>query len=194
MRALLVHAHPDPRSFNAHLLATIQTGLDAAGHEYRTLDLYAMQFRAAMSEDEWELHRQPSDVKPWTRDHHELLQWADTIVWVYPTWWSGPPAILKGWVDRVWTNGVAYHHTDNGLIPGPLTHIRRMYVVTTHGSSRWVNLAEGDVGRKMIRRTLRSLCGWRCRTRWIAMYDVDRSTPHQRRRFATRVQRVVAEA
>ena len=187
MRALIVHAHPDPGSFSAHLVGIATDALDAAGHEHRTIDLYSEEFTAAMSKDEWELHRHDRDLKPWTERHHELLQWADAIVWVYPTWWSGPPAILKGWVDRVWTNGVAYHHTDTGLVPGPLKHIRRMYIVTTHGSSRLVNMIEGDVGKKMIRRTLRLLCGWRCRTRWLAMYDIDRSTQADRERFAASV-------
>jgi putative NADPH-quinone reductase len=184
VKALIVHAHPDPTSFSAHLLSKVAEGLDAGGHEHRTIDLYAEGFSAAMSEVEWRLHRSTADHKPWTTDHAELLAWADTIVWVYPTWWSGPPAILKGWVDRVWTNGVAYHHTDSGLVPGPLTHVRRMYIVTTHGSSRLVNMLEGDVGKKMIRRTLRTLCGFRCRTRWLAMYDLDRSTAAARKRFA----------
>lgn len=192
MRALIVHAHPDPTSFSAHLVTTVEEGLGSAGHEHRTLDLYATRFRAAMDDTEWALHRQTSDVKPWTDPHSELLQWADSIIWVYPTWWSGPPAILKGWVDRVWTNGVAYHHTEKGLIRGPLTHIRRVFIVTTHGSSRWVNLAEGHVGKKMIGRTLRNLFGWRCRTRWLAMYDIDRSTADQRLRFTAKVRRTIA--
>lgn len=192
MRALIVHAHPDPESFSTHLLRRLEASLGVTGHEHRTIDLYAEHFRAAMSEGEWALHREPLEVKPWTADHHELLQWADSIIWVYPTWWSGPPAILKGWVDRIWTNGVAYHHTDDGLVPGPLTHIRRMFIATTHGSSRLVNLAEGDVGKKMIRRTLRSLCGWRCRTSWLAMYNIDRSTHRDRERFVARVETKIA--
>jgi putative NADPH-quinone reductase len=187
VRALIVHAHPDPASFSAHLTSAVAEGLEAGGHEHRTIDLYAEGFEAALSEAEWELHRATADQKPWTTDHARLLAWANAIVWVYPTWWSGPPAIMKGWVDRVWTNGVAYHHTDEGLVPGPLTHVRRMFVVTTHGSSRLVNMLEGDVGKKMIRRTLRSLCGVRCRTRWLAMYDLDRSTSAERERFAASV-------
>lgn len=189
MKALIVQAHPDPESFSFGLAEHVRAGLDDGGHQYRTIDLYAEGFRAAMSEDEWALHRESSEVKPWTAEHRRLLQWADTIVWVYPTWWSGPPAILKGWVDRVWTNGVAYHHTETGLVPGPLTHIRRMFIVTTHGSNRFVNMMEGDVGKKMIRRTLRSLCGWRCRSTWLAMYDVDRSTRSDRDKFSAMVGR-----
>ncbi len=193
MRALIVHAHPDPASFSAHLAAVVVDGLTAGGHEHRTIDLYAEGFEAALSEAEWRLHRSTADHKPWTTDHARLLAWADTIVWVYPTWWSGPPAIMKGWVDRVWTNGIAYHHTDAGLVPGPLVHVRRMYVVTTHGSSRFVNMLEGDVGKKMVRRTLRTLCGLRCRTRWLAMYDLDRSTAAGRERFAAAVQAVFSQ-
>lgn len=189
MRALIVHAHPDPTSFSAHLASVVADGLTAGAHEHRTIDLYTEGFEAALSETEWKLHRATADHKPWTVEHGRLLAWADTIVWVYPTWWSGPPAILKGWIDRVWTNGVAYHHTEDGLIPGPLTHVKSMHIVTTHGSSRLVNMLEGDVGKKMIRRTLRSLCGIRCRTRWLAMYDLDRSTPADRDRFAEKVGR-----
>jgi len=189
VRALIVHAHPDPDSFSAHLAATVRTALDGAGHDHRTIDLYQEGFRAAMSEAEWRLHRATADHKPWTDDHADLLAWCDTIVWVYPTWWSGPPAILKGWVDRVWTNGVAYDHTDGGLVPGPLTHVRSMVVVTTHGSSRLVNMLEGDVGKKMIRRTLRALCGLRCRTTWLAMYRIDQSTARDRAKFIERVEK-----
>lgn len=192
MKALIVHAHPDTESFNVHLVDRVRRGLAAAGHEHRTIDLQAEGFRAAMSESEWKLHRMTSDLKPWTHDHAGLLAWCDTIIWIYPTWWSGPPAIMKGWVDRVWTNGVAYHHTETGLVPGPLRHVRRMFVVTTHGSTRLVNMLEGDVGKKMIRRTLRALCGWRCRTRWLAMYDIDRSTRADRERFAARVERTIS--
>lgn len=185
-------AHPNPNSFSAHLANRVRAGLASGGHDHRTIDLHAEGFRAAMSEEEWLLHRAPSTRKPWVTSHADHLGWADAIVWVYPTWWSGPPAILKGWVDRVWTNGTAYDHTDTGLHPGPLTHIRRMYVVTTHGSSRLVNLAEGEVGRKLIRRTLRALCGWRCRTTWMALYGIDRSKADDRARFADAIERCFA--
>lgn len=192
MKALVVHAHPDPQSFNAHLVAIVHGALEAGGHQHRTIDLYAERFDAAMSESEWRLHRDTADHKPWATDHAALLSWCDTIVWVYPTWWSGPPAIMKGWVDRIWTNGVAYHHTERGLIPGPITRVRTMFIVTTHGSSKLVNMMEGEVGKKMIRRTLRSLCGLRCRTRWLAMYNIDRSTQEDRERFAAKVRRTIA--
>lgn len=188
----MVYAHPDSSSFVGHLRDRVVAGLAAGGHEHRIVDLHADGFDPVMSLSEWRLHRAHADDKAWTREHAAHLRWADTIVWVYPTWWSGPPAILKGWVDRIWTNGLAYDHTDTGLHPGPLTHLTRMVVVTTHGAPRWVNLVEGEVGRKMIRRTLRALCGARCRTTWMALYGIDLSGERRRKRFADRVESLFA--
>lgn len=193
MRALIVWAHPDRESFSAHLRDRVTAGLDKGGHDYRLLDLYAEGFQPAMTREEWLLHRADAAEKPWTTAHSELLHWADMIVWVYPTWWSGPPAILKGWIDRVWTNGVAYIHTDQGLERGMLDNITRMEIVTTHGSSRLVNLIQGQVGRRMITRGLRALCNTRCRTRWTAMYRADTCKPAQLVSFADRVERVFSE-
>ena len=106
--------------------------------------------------------------------------WCDTLVLVYPTWWSGQPAMLKGWMDRVWVNGVAWD-----LPTGPtgcdprLTNVRRLVAVTTHGSSKLVNAVEGEAGKRTLTRSLRSMCHPLARTTWIAMYGVDTSCPEQ---------------
>ena len=194
MTTLVVHAHPSPDSYSAHLRDRVITGLERANVDHRLIDLHAECFDPVMSGREWGLHRADARHKDWLEPHATALAEAGAIVWVYPTWWSGPPAILKGWVDRIWTNGVAYVHTDTGLRPGPLRHVRRMDVVTTHGSSRWVNLLEGEVGRKMIRRGLRGLCHPLCRTRWIALYGVDRAPRRRLEAFADRVERIYARS
>ena len=194
MTTLVVHAHPSPDSYSAHLRDRVLAGLREANAEHTVIDLHAEGFDPVMSLHEWSLHRADAAHKDWLGHHAIALAEASAIVWVYPTWWSGPPAILKGWVDRIWTNGVAYVHTDTGLQPGPLRHVRRMDVVTTHGSSRWVNLIEGEVGRKMIRRGLRGLCHPLCRTRWIALYDVDRAPRKRLEAFADRVERIYARS
>jgi putative NADPH-quinone reductase len=67
-----------------------------------------------------------------------------------------------------------------------------MTVVTTHGSSRWVNRFEGQNGKRLILGVLAGTCHQRCRRQWIALYDIDRSTPAIRRSFADRVEREVA--
>lgn len=194
MSTLVVSSHPDPGSFSAHLTARVTTGLTRAGTDHEVIDLYADGFDPVMSEREWKLHRAGADEKDWLGDHAPALARARSIVWVYPTWWSGPPAIMKGWIDRIWTNGVAYTHTESGLEPGLLHHVRRMDVVTTHGSSRLVNVLEGEAGKLMIRRGLRALCHPTCRTRWIALYGVDRARRSRLEAFADRVERIYSSA
>ena len=100
------------------------------------------------------------------------LQWCEALVFVYPTWWSGQPAMLMGWLDRVLIRGVRGSCTrGRARITPRLTNVRRLVTVTTHGSSKFINLLEGETGRRVIGNALR-LCaivrrgrrGWRCTT------------------------------
>ena len=113
--------------------------------------------------------------------HAALVRWADALVFVYPTWWMGLPAILKGWLERVLVPGVAFH-LDPGThrVVSDLGSVRRVVGITTYGSS-WprVRLVH-DAGRRTLLRALRMLCARRCRTAWLALYSVDAPTPDDR--------------
>ncbi len=116
-------------------------------------------------------------VAPALQRYADDLRWCETLVLVYPTWWSGQPAMLKGWIDRVWANGVAWTlPAGSSRIRPLLCNVRRIVVVTTHGSSKLVNSLQGEGGKRVVTRALRSLCSRRCRTTWVAMYGVDTST------------------
>ena len=112
---------------------------------------------------------------------------------VYPTWWGSQPAILKGWFDRIWVEGVAYTLPEGeDRIKPLLRNVRRLVVVTTHGSPKWVNALQGEPGKRVVLRGLRSLCHPRARSRWIALYGIDRSDEEQRNRFLDRVASITA--
>jgi NAD(P)H dehydrogenase (quinone) len=192
MRALVVYAHPDPESFAGAVLARAVRGLDRAKHEVRVTDLYADGFDGAMSAEERRTHKEPG-VAPELQRYADDLQWAELLVLVYPTWWSGFPAILKGWVDRVWVAGVAWELPEGAdRIRPRLGNIRRIVVITSHGSSKLVNAAEGESGKRTVTRSMRSMCSWRTRTTWCAIYGLDTSTVEQRNAFLDRVDRVTA--
>jgi putative NADPH-quinone reductase len=114
---------------------------------------------------------------------------AEAVVLVYPAWWYGMPAMLKGYFDRVWLPGVAFDVTPEGKVKTDrLKRIRRFVVVTTYGSS-WlmVRLTLGDPARKLIGRAVRALCARNCRVTWCVHYNMDRTRPAQLQRFLRRV-------
>ncbi|MAT05444.1 MAG: NAD(P)H dehydrogenase [Acidimicrobiaceae bacterium] len=191
MRVLVVHAHPDPESFMAAARDRAVDALGAAGHDVRATDLYADGFDPTMSADERRTHHVPG-VVPELQRYADDLRWAEALVLVYPTWWSGFPAMLKGWVDRVWVAGVAWDLPEgaNRLRPR-LSNIRRIVAVTSHGSSKLINALEGESGKRTMTRSIRLMCSWRTRTTWCAIYGIDTCDAADRERFLTRVERTM---
>ena len=190
MKALVVHAHPDPDSFNRALLERVVAGLESAGHDVDVIDLYAVDYNAAMSCDEHVAYPSSTPIlDPVVARHAEQVRSCNTLVFVYPTWWSSFPAILKGWIERTLVQGVAFElDGESGKLKPLLTDIDRLIGVTTHGSPRWyVNLIN-DNGRRTMTRTLRACTGLRVKTTWLAMYELDARSPVRRQRFLERVQ------
>ena len=191
-RALVVYCHPDDHSFVRAVKDRVRTALEAQGADVRVEDLYADRFDPTFTADEHARHHEPG-ADPSLQSYVDDLLWCDTLVLVYPTWWSGQPAMLKGWIDRVWVDGVAWSLPPRAdRIERRLTNVRRLVAVTTHGSSKWVNAIEGESGKRTLTRSLRSMCHPLARTTWIAMYGVDVSSPERRARFLARVERRVA--
>jgi NAD(P)H dehydrogenase (quinone) len=188
MNVLVVYCHPDATSFNAFVLERVVAILSAK-HTVRVLDLYADGFNPRLDKTELAGQLAGDPLPDELAQHVEMLRWCNRLVFVYPTWWSGPPAMLKGWFDRVWVRGVAYELDDRGRLRGLLTNIGRVAVVTTHGSSKIVNVAEGETGKQLMRRSLGPLCTRISPVRWIALYTVDRSSAAQRLAFVRRVER-----
>lgn len=107
--ALLVVAHPRPDSLTAATARRARERLEAAGYTVDVLDLHAEDFDPRMTpadEPDW-AHRDKT-YSPEVRAHMDRVTAADLITMVFPLWWFGLPAILKGWIDRVWNYGFAY--------------------------------------------------------------------------------------
>jgi putative NADPH-quinone reductase len=194
MRALVIVAHPSPESFVSFLGSEVVAELQNSGHEIRHHDLWVEEFNPVFTAYERLNHVGDVEEKlknlPELRQHVEDLQWCDALVLVYPTWWSGQPAMLKGWFDRVLMNGVAWVLPDGAARIRPLlTNVRRLVVVTTHGSSKFVNALEGESGKRTVFRSVRLMLHRRVRCEWIAMYGVDNATLSQREKFSSRVRR-----
>ena len=132
MNALIVYAHPNPRSHNRELLDTALQTLKEAGHEVRLKDLYAMDFAPVLSAADFEALERGEVPEDIAREQQDLL-WAQALIFFYPLWWYGRPAILKGWVDRVLQHGFAFRAGPDG-VDGLLGGRKALIVITAGGS------------------------------------------------------------
>lgn len=191
-KVLVIHAHPEAASFSAALRDLVVRVCQERGNEVRMRDLYEEGFSPVVSPNEWSLRGEAPESKPHLSEYFDDVAWCDTLVFVYPTWWSGQPAVMKGWIDRVLANGVAWNlDPESGHSMPALRNVTRIVAVTTHGRSRAANFVCGRAGRSVIVRCVRRLCSWRCRVRWVALHSLDRSTRFERDRFMQRVERVL---
>lgn len=194
MNVLVVHCHPDPESFGAAIRDRVLAGLGRTAHDVRHLDLYAEGFDPVLCDAERRAHLTPladrAAPDPQVVEYAALLQWCEALVLVYPTWWGAQPAMLKGWFDRTWVRGVAWDLPEGtNRIHPMLRNIRRIVVVTTHGSSKLLNSVQGEGGKRIALRTVRTVCRPLLRTKWLAMYGLDTASDEQRRAHLDRVER-----
>ncbi|MCX5543011.1 MULTISPECIES: NAD(P)H-dependent oxidoreductase [Paraburkholderia] len=155
MNILLVYAHPEPKSLNGALRDFTVRRLEAAGHAVQVSDLYAMNWKATLDAQDSVERRGGAPFDPSLDSKHAFenglqagdiareqakLLWADTLILQFPLWWFSMPAILKGWVERVFAYGFAYgvgEHSDvrwgNRYGEGTLAGKRAMLVVTMGG-------------------------------------------------------------
>ncbi len=190
MRLVLVVAHPCPASFGATLQAAAAASLRAGGHELRLRDLYAEGFDPVMREAEWRAYfENPGATAAVLADHVDDLLWAEGLVLIYPTWWYGPPAILKGWFERVWLPGVTFEVPKGklGRVTRKLDNIRLFAVVTTSGSPWWWLRLIRDPGRNLFLRGMRPLLHPRCRVIWRQLHAMNHATSAERGQFLTQV-------
>jgi len=111
MKVLVVYCHPSPSSFTHQVFRCFLEGLSDAGHEYILSDLYAMDFRTDMSEEEYlreTYYRSDLPVPEDVAAEQRKIETSDAIAFIYPVFWTEAPAKLVGWFDRVWTTGYAY--------------------------------------------------------------------------------------
>jgi NAD(P)H dehydrogenase (quinone) len=194
MRLLVIHAHPMPESFNSALCRTVVETAEAKGHEVRLLDLYAEGFNPVMVAEERRAYHGDDPPDPVVARHIGALQWAEGLIFVYPTWWYAQPAMLKGWMDRVWRPGVTFTMPRPGEPMRPaLTNVRLIGVVTTLGSPWWFwNFLIGAPGRKMLLRGLRFCTARRTRTFWLGLHEMDTTTEAQRSAYLHKVRARIA--
>ncbi|GAE64635.1 NAD(P)H-dependent oxidoreductase [Chryseobacterium indologenes] len=132
MKHLIIYVHPNENSLNHSLLSHVKEILSSGNNEVKIRDLYALHFDPVLSLQDmqgWHAREVSEDVQ---REQEHIL-WADQITFIYPIWWTGLPAVMKGYFDRVFSYGFAYRY-DQGIQKGLLKG-KKAVIINTHGKS-----------------------------------------------------------
>jgi len=188
MRVLYLYCHPLADSFHAAILVASVKALKVHGHAVDLLDLYAESFPAVLTADERRHYFETPRNQAGLEAYVARLKAAEALVVQFPTWCFGPPAILKGFFDRLFIPGVAY---EAGNKPS-LSNIRKIVGVATYGHGWTAAVWMGEAPRKTVTRFLPWFTGGKAKTQYHALYGVDGSTEGTRRAFISRVEKAMA--
>jgi NAD(P)H dehydrogenase (quinone) len=157
VKTLIIYAHSYPQSLNHAILENVVKGLNEANREYELIDLYADKFDPVLVIDEQHKRR---DLRndPYTEQYRKKIEQADQLIFIYPIWWYGVPAILKGFFDRVFVSGFAYQY--DGKLPRGLLKNKSAWVIYTIDSpSFFIHLFRRNAEWIVVRNAILKFCG-----------------------------------
>jgi len=172
MKVLVIFAHPDPKSLCHHLFEEVQETLQVGEHQTEVIDLYKDQFNPVLSADERAQYFDETMADPQLQKYAETLAWADTLVFCFPTWCLGLPAILKGFFDRLMKPGVSFKIDESGSLHPNLQHIERVISIVTYGRGRPILYWFGDPPRRMMTRYIRWFVSKTARVSYLGLYNL----------------------
>lgn len=194
MQVLVVLAHPLKESFAASVARTVVATLEDKGHTVDLLDLYAEDFDPRLSAAERSSYMTGNYDLSAMQPYAERLKAADGLILVFPQWWFNLPAILKGFIDRVFVPGAAFDYAADGIRLEPrLDRLKHFWVFSTTGSPWWVvKFYMGDPVRRQLKRGIAAFCGKKVDFRMTCLHNMDDTTQASREQFLAKARSQVA--
>lgn len=187
-KIVLILGHPQTDSLCGALAAAYQQGAEAAGHQVRRLALGELEFEPLLHHG----YGQQQDLEPDLQAAQQAILWADHLVLVYPTWWGGMPALLKGFIDRVFLPGFAFKYRNGSSLWDKLLSGRSAQLLVTMDSPPWYfRFINRMPGHHQMKRTILEFCGIRP-VQIHSFGPVRGSTPEQRQRWLVKVSKLAA--
>ncbi|MFZ2310168.1 MAG: NAD(P)H-dependent oxidoreductase [Patescibacteria group bacterium] len=157
MNTLIVYAHPTHTGHHGYFLDQLISVLDNKNIDYEVLDLYNLNYDPILKAEELG-SRTTHKINETTLDYQEKVKNADKLIFIYPTWWQGMPAILKGFFDRVFASGFAFIY--KGGLPVALLKGKKAAVFSATGGPKVINkFLLSERGMKVITKNILGFCG-----------------------------------
>lgn len=182
-KVLIINGNPDKKSFCYALHDSYKKGSEERGNQVEDIFIGELDFNPNLAHG----YRQRTEQEPDLISAWQKIKDADHIVWIYPTWWGMPPAILKGFVDRLFLPGFAFEYQDKSPFPKPLLKGKTSEIISTMDTPVfYYKLVYKDIGGRMMRKNIGAFCGIKNRrTTYLAV--LKKSSEEQRLKWLEKV-------
>jgi putative NADPH-quinone reductase len=156
MRTLIILGHPDKNSFSAHLCDAYEKGANEKGGDVERINLIDLDFDPILRSG----YNRIQTLEPDLIEAQRLIKWANHLVFVFPVWWSAPPALLKGFIERVFLPGFAFKYRENSpmwdkLLMGKSARL----IITSDAPVAWLYFAYFHPAVNMMKKAILQFCG-----------------------------------
>ncbi len=155
-KILIINGHPNPDSFNYGIAAAYKQGALTAGAEVKEIVVADLNFSPNLKFG----YQKRTDLEPDLLDALEKIKWADHMVWIHPVWWGGLPAMLKGFIDRVFLPGFVFQYRENSVWWDKLLSGKTARIITTLDQPSWYYwLMFGRPSVNQLKKSTLEFCG-----------------------------------
>lgn len=181
MKNLIIYTHLNPASFTKAIVDEVEKKAIARGEEVKIIDLYAEKFNPILDMPDVEHLLMGGIIPEDTKKYQELITWADHLTIVYPMWWAQMPAILKGFIDRVFLHGYAFNFTENGPVGLLVNKTAQVYISTNTPAAVYEETGMNKAQLRIIEQGIFEFCGLKTQTTIFA--DVKEGTDEMRKGY-----------
>lgn len=155
-KTVIINGHPNKDSFNFGIAEAYRSGAMEAGAEVKEIVITDLNFNPNLQFGyQKRMELEPDLLKAW-----EIIQWADHLVWIHPVWWGGFPALMKGFIDRLFLPGMAYKYRENSVWWDKLLKGKTAHIITTLDQPGWYyRLFFGRPSVNQLKKSVLEYCG-----------------------------------
>ncbi|PIF46706.1 putative NADPH-quinone reductase [Chryseobacterium sp. 52] len=155
-RIAIINGHPNQDSFNFGIAEAYKKGAEQSGAEVKMITVAALNFDPVLHFGyQKRMELEPDLLKAW-----ETIQWADHLVWIHPVWWGGIPALMKGFIDRLFLPGMAFKYRENSVWWDKLLKGKTGHIITTLDQPGWYyRLFYGRPSVNQLKKSTLEFCG-----------------------------------
>lgn len=182
-KILIINGHPNKDSFNFGIAAAYKTGAESSQAEIKEIIISELNFNPNLQYG----YQKRTVLEPDLLEAWEKIKWAEHLVWIHPVWWGGLPAILKGFIDRLFLPTFAFAYRENSIFWDKLLKGKTAHIITTLDQPTWYyKFINGQPSTKQLKKNTLEFCGVKpVKTTYIGIVKI--STQKQRKKWLEQI-------